>query len=215
MPCWCRTSTSAMKSSRRAVARGGGEVAGGLVAPRAVERVLGDRQQLDVGEAHVARVRRQAWRHLAVGEEAAGVVGRRASTSRGAPRRSPSARRARWRGPRARHPLGVAASRAPTATPPRRYAAASRCGRRMDRTCRRGSRRAARRCGTCSARRARRRAACPPRCPTSPARRSGWARRSQSLKSPTTETAAAFGAHTAKVVCGLPAGADGCAPSFS
>ena len=36
---------------RRAVARGRGEVAGGLVAPRPVERVLHHRQQLDVGEA--------------------------------------------------------------------------------------------------------------------------------------------------------------------
>src|SRR6185436_20019913 len=37
---------------RRAVARARGEVAGALVAPRAVERVLHDRHQLDVREAH-------------------------------------------------------------------------------------------------------------------------------------------------------------------
>ena len=41
---------------RRAVARGRGEVAGRLVAPRPVERVLHDRQQLDVGEAVGERV---------------------------------------------------------------------------------------------------------------------------------------------------------------
>ena len=37
---------------RRAVAAGGREVAGGLVAPGAVEGVLHHRHELDVGEAH-------------------------------------------------------------------------------------------------------------------------------------------------------------------
>ena len=41
---------------RRAVAAGGGEVAGGLVAPGAVEGVLHDRQEFDVGEAQALDV---------------------------------------------------------------------------------------------------------------------------------------------------------------
>ncbi len=45
---------------RRPVACGGREVPGRLVAPRAVERVLGDRHQLDVREAVVADVVGQA-----------------------------------------------------------------------------------------------------------------------------------------------------------
>ncbi len=43
----------------RAVAAGGREVAAALVAPGFVQRVLGHRQQLDVGEAHVQRVGNQ------------------------------------------------------------------------------------------------------------------------------------------------------------
>ena len=39
---------------RRAVAAGRGEVAGRLVAPGAVERMLRHRQELDVGEAQFA-----------------------------------------------------------------------------------------------------------------------------------------------------------------
>ena len=41
---------------RRAVSAGGREVAGGLVAPRREERVLGDRQELDVSKTHVAAI---------------------------------------------------------------------------------------------------------------------------------------------------------------
>ena len=41
---------------RRAVARGGGEVAGGLVSPGAEEWVLHDWQELDVGIAHAVHV---------------------------------------------------------------------------------------------------------------------------------------------------------------
>ena len=46
----------------RAVAAGRRVVADGLVAPGAVERVLGDRQELDVGEAHLASRSRRAAR---------------------------------------------------------------------------------------------------------------------------------------------------------
>ncbi len=50
---------------RRAVARGRGEVAGGLVAPGFVERVLGDRQQFEVGVALRDGVGNQAFGELA------------------------------------------------------------------------------------------------------------------------------------------------------
>ena len=41
---------------RRAIARGRGEISGGLIAPGPVERVLGDRHQLDVREPHAQHV---------------------------------------------------------------------------------------------------------------------------------------------------------------
>ena len=53
---------------RRAVASGGGKIAGRLVSPRAVEGMLHDRQQFDVGEAQLVHVFRQARRHLAIGQ---------------------------------------------------------------------------------------------------------------------------------------------------
>ena len=57
-----------------AVAGGGGEVADGLVAPRAIERVLGDGHQLDVGEAHRLHVVGQFGGDVAVVQEALRVV---------------------------------------------------------------------------------------------------------------------------------------------
>jgi len=53
---------------RRPVAAGGGEVAGHLVAPRHIERVLGDGHQLDVRVAHLLGVRHQRLGQLAVGQ---------------------------------------------------------------------------------------------------------------------------------------------------
>ena len=53
----------------RAVAARGREVAEGLVAPGAVERVLHERQELDVGEAHLLDVVGEERRRFAVGEE--------------------------------------------------------------------------------------------------------------------------------------------------
>ena len=47
-----------------------GEVADRLVAPAAVERMLGDRQQLDVREVGVLEVRDQVVGQLAIVEEA-------------------------------------------------------------------------------------------------------------------------------------------------
>ena len=59
-----------------AVAPGRREVAGRLVAPRAVERVLHDRQQLDVGEAETGDVLDELRREVAVAEHLARIVGR-------------------------------------------------------------------------------------------------------------------------------------------
>ena len=58
----------------RAVAAGRREVADRLVAPRAVEGVLHDRQELDVGEAHVPDVFGEDGGHLAVGERAVALL---------------------------------------------------------------------------------------------------------------------------------------------
>ena len=49
---------------RLAVPRGRREVAGRLIAPRAVERMLGHRQQLDVGEPERGHVLRERVRRL-------------------------------------------------------------------------------------------------------------------------------------------------------
>ena len=53
----------------RAIARGRRKVAGGLVTPRSVERVLGDGHQLDVREAHVERVVGQLPRQFNVAQK--------------------------------------------------------------------------------------------------------------------------------------------------
>ncbi len=58
----------------RAVARRRGEEARHLVAPRAVERMLHHRQQLDVGEAERAAVVGELRRELAVGEHAVALL---------------------------------------------------------------------------------------------------------------------------------------------
>ena len=100
-------STKARKSSgvpKRDVRR---EVARHLVAPRAAERVLHDRQQLDVREAHVARRSRRARRRARGTRAVAGCLERRAATSRGAPRRSRSARVSGSRRAARSHPLVV------------------------------------------------------------------------------------------------------------
>jgi hypothetical protein len=55
----------------------------------------------------------------------------------------------------------------------------------------------------------------PSQMPESARGESGWRSACQSLKSPTTETARAFGAQTAKRVPASPFSEPGCAPSFS
>ena len=61
----------------RAMPRGRGEIADRLVAPAPVERMLGDRQELDVGELGVLEVRGQLVGQLAIIEKA----GRRLAAS--------------------------------------------------------------------------------------------------------------------------------------
>ena len=60
---------------RRAEPAGRREQPGRLIAPRAVERMLRHRHQLDVGEAQVGGIGRKLFRQLAVGEPAAAFVG--------------------------------------------------------------------------------------------------------------------------------------------
>ena len=59
----------------RAEARRRREVAEDLIAPRARERMLHHRQQLDMREAHLLHVRHQPLGHLAIGEKAVAVLG--------------------------------------------------------------------------------------------------------------------------------------------
>ena len=60
---------------RRAVARGGREVSGGLVSPGTVEGMLHHGQELDVGESHLVDVFGEAWRGLTIGERAVVLFG--------------------------------------------------------------------------------------------------------------------------------------------
>src|SRR5947209_1271764 len=60
--------------TRVAIAPRGGEVADRLITPRAVERMLHHRQELDVGKAHLDDVVRELVRQLAVVEEAVALL---------------------------------------------------------------------------------------------------------------------------------------------
>ncbi len=60
----------------RPVAAGRREVRRRLIAPGRIKRMLHDRQELDVGEAHVAGVGGQPRRDFAVGQQAPRVLGR-------------------------------------------------------------------------------------------------------------------------------------------
>ena len=65
----------ARERRRVAVAAGRGEQPDRLVAPRAVERILRDRQQLEMGEAHLGDVGHQPLGELVVGEIAVALLG--------------------------------------------------------------------------------------------------------------------------------------------
>ncbi len=163
---------------RRPEARRRREVAADLVAPRAGERVRHHRQQLDVREAHVERVRGQLVGQLEVGQRP--VALHRVQPPRAevdlVDRHRAVERLGRCGAPRA-------TSRRPTrgwtrARPTRSWAAPrwrTRPGRPSG-----GSRRPARGSRTCSGRRTRRRAGTAPRRRTRPSRASGGCGRPRS-----------------------------------
>ena len=78
---------------RRPVSPGRGEGADLLVAPRSVERVLADRQELHVGVAEVSDIVPERLAELAIGRGTGSPARARAATIRGEPRRSRSGRR--------------------------------------------------------------------------------------------------------------------------
>ena len=175
----------------RAEARGRREQAERLVAPRAAERMLGDRQQLDMGEAQLGDIGDQPLDRRDPTASRVAVAGR-AATSRDAPRRSRSARRA----PAAAARPAIQSSSRPAERlrrrrRPRRWpGGGSVCWRHRIGLLRQRACRPRRRCRTCSAR-----PAPTPRHEQLPdARRDGagaWdgAGASQALKSPTTADA--------------------------
>ena len=179
---------------RRAVPRGRREVASGLVAPRPVERMLHDREQLDVREPGLLHVLDQARRDLAVRAPAPvlaalprtevelvdrdrrvePVIARRGTAS--------TARRATRSRDRRR---------------PIRCAVAARPGTRTDRPSRPDIR-CARRSRTCRPRPATSPGTARSRCPNCPTGSSASAPRVQPLPAPSTDTRCALGAHTEK-----------------
>ena len=56
MPAWWHWSTKIHEIVRRAEAAGDGEIADGLIAPRAIERMLHDGHQFDVRVTHALDV---------------------------------------------------------------------------------------------------------------------------------------------------------------
>ena len=153
--------------------------------------MLGDRHELDVREAHArARTRASGVRDLAVAEEPLGIRRDRAATSPGAPRRSTSARRARWRvrATRIHSPsFHVVVERSQSTEAVRGGSSAAERERigLVDLV----AAHAATRCGTCSAGPRDAGHDALPRCPSRRlAERAGGHRRRQPLKSPITLT---------------------------
>ena len=109
MPASWQRSTKRRELVRRAEAAGRREQPDRLIAPRAVERMLADRQQLEVGEAQVL-ARRAPARRPSSRRSRNALPCARAATSRGAPRRSRSARASALRA--ARRPIHAASSQA-------------------------------------------------------------------------------------------------------
>ncbi len=150
------------------------EVARRLVAPRAVERVLHDRQQLDVREAEPRDVLDERGGEIAVSEQPLGIVGR-------APPRPEVDLVHRERrvegvpGVASGHPVVVAPGVVELPDHRGSLAEAPRSTARAGRPCRRGSRRCAMRRGTCRACRGRCPARTPPRSRSRrPAQAGGW-----------------------------------------
>ncbi len=170
----------------RAVARGRGEVARHLVAPRARERMLHDRHQLDVREVEAERVVGELVGELRVGQRA--VALERVEAPRAEVHLVDRHRRAVRLGRPAPLDPGVVAPRVlRTRRSPSRCAAAARRARPRGRpsAARRRRRRGSR---TCSRARARPPGTKSSQTPVLPSVRIGWARSFQALKSPTTAT---------------------------
>ena len=150
---------------RRAVARGRREVAGRLVAPRAVERMLGDRHQLDVREALLAARSRRAARRFRdnVGSRLPLAAPRAEMHLVDRDRRVERVAGAARRHPRVVAPIVV---ERPRARGRRRRRLGEQCERvglvQFARPSRRDD------ADTCRRRRARRRRRCLPRCPMHP-----------------------------------------------
>ena len=178
---------------RRAVPGGRREVASGLVAPRPVEGMLHDREQLDVRETGLLHVLDQARRKLAVRAPApvlAALPRAEVELVDRHGRVEPVMRAARL------HPLRRRSTRSSDRRRPIRCAAATPPGTRTDRPCRPDIR-----CGhrsrTCRPRRA--------TSPRTPGPDAGTAHRFErvgaarpAVPRPSTETRCALGAHTEK-----------------
>ena len=150
----------------RAEARRRREEARHLVAPRAAERVLHHRHQLDVREAEVADVAAEVLGELGVAEALR-------ATSRGAPRRSRSAGRTAARRARSREPSSSSHSWRGVEDDARRSAAAPRSRTRPGRRGA-GSSRPGGGARTCSARPPRQPGTNSSQIPVEPSVRIGW-----------------------------------------
>ena len=210
-----RAVDEARKALRVAEAGGRRIEPGRLVAPGRIVGMLGDRQELDMGEAHVDDIGDQLVGQLVPGQEPAVVAALPGAGMHLVDRHRLAARDrpcARWRdAPRRsiRWPVG----------------------RRRDRGGRRAAVPSAKAKGSAFSGRAspsgaddlvfvgRARRRCRerrfPRCRCRCAGASTWRRPSQSLKSPTTETRCALGAQTAKCTPSAPSWSIRCAPSLS
>ena len=179
-----------------AEARGGREVRRDLVAPRAAERVLHDRHELDVGEAEVGDVVDEAVGHLLVGVRAAAVVllprAEVHLVDRHRPRRAAAARRGR---PSTRRRSRCTSTRRPPTTWP----AGPRCGTPSGRPSRATARRP-RGWRTCSRCRCRRPGTNSSQTPEVPSWRIGCSRPSQLLNDALSRIPRACGAQTANDV---------------
>ena len=199
---------------RRAVARGGREVSGGLVSPGTVEGMLHDGQEFDVGEAHLADVFGKARRGLAIGQRAVVLFGD--AHPRAEMHFVNRLRRAQ------RIALGALlhpfADRSTGIRDPRRRkrcAAASRAAGQADRLCRRGIRGDSIRCETCRARPWSTPGMKPSQMPEEPRGLRRCVLESHPLKLPTTETERALGAQTLKTAPASPLCVTRWAPIFS
>ena len=215
MPARWAPSTKRAKPSGVAEAGGRRVEAGRLVAPGRIVGMLGDRQELDMGEAHVDDVGDQPVGQLVLGQEAA-VVARAARSRMDLVDRD-----------RLAAGVGARARTSRCAASPQSWSSSAR----DDRGGRRAAARSAKAKGSAfsgrqravgaddlvlvGAARRRRRGRRSPRCRCRGAAASEWRRPSQSLKSPTTETRGRSAPRPRNGRRRRPHGRCGCAPSLS